>query len=384
MEFLETIESIRAEEASVQRLFGNEGESVRSRRNNPQYMARLVECATFIADVMKGKRPLYHLQEAMTTSDFPQLFGDVIDRQVLANYRETAVSWPAYIKRGTVRDFRTVKRFRIDGGTAVLTEVAERAPYPEAALTDDQYTYAVKKYGRRMGFSWESMVNDDLDALKDIPQRFGRAARRSEERFAADLLFGSTGPDTTHFASGNANIVTSNPVLSIAAMQTAFTVLAAQTDSEGEPILIDGYVLVIPPALEVVANNILNATDLWVTGAGGVSGQELHVVNWMRNKVKLAVNPYIPLIATTNGNTSWLVVADPNNGRPTAEMGFLIGHEEPEVFMKSPNAQRVGGGGSDPMNGDFDTDAIDYKVRHVLGGALMDPKMAVGSNGSGS
>jgi hypothetical protein len=36
------------------------------------------------------------------------------------------------------------------------------------------------------------------------------------------------------------------------------------------------------------------------------------------------------------------------------------------------------------MDGDFDTDTVEYKVRHVMGGTLMDPKAAVASNGSGS
>jgi hypothetical protein len=34
------------------------------------------------------------------------------------------------------------------------------------------------------------------------------------------------------------------------------------------------------------------------------------------------------------------------------------------------------------MDGDFDTDSIEYKVRHVLGGSVIDPKFAVASNGS--
>jgi hypothetical protein len=40
---------------------------------------------------------------------------------------------------------------------------------------------------------------------------------------------------------------------------------------------------------------------------------------------------------------------------------------------------RVGGGGVNPTDGDFDTDTAEYKVRHVLGGTLMDPKAAVAS-----
>ncbi|MGH2468522.1 MAG: hypothetical protein ACRDGF_00500, partial [Chloroflexota bacterium] len=78
-EFLSVIDSIRAEEASVQRLFGGEGHSARRRDQNPRYMARLAEVAGFVADVFDGKIAPQRLREALTTSDFPSLFGDIID-----------------------------------------------------------------------------------------------------------------------------------------------------------------------------------------------------------------------------------------------------------------------------------------------------------------
>ena len=40
-----------------------------------------------------------------------------------------------------------------------------------------------------------------------------------------------------------------------------------------------------------------------------------------------------------------------------------------------------GTGEVNPMDGDFETDSIMYKIRHVLGGTLLDPIMAVASNG---
>ncbi len=385
-EFLEVIETVRAEAASVERLFGGEGKSIRSlRTNSPEYRGRLAEAAKLMADAMDGKRlALYTFQEALTTSDFPLLFGDVLDRQLLANYREWPVSYPNYAAVKTVSDFRSVRRFAIDGSEAVLGLVNEQEEYPQSNLSETRYTYAVAKYGRTIPFSWEAMINDDLDALKDIPMRFARAARRTEERFVTDLLFDSTGPDGTHFASGNNNVITGNVALSIAGLQAAFTVLGNQVDADGEPILIDSAELVVPPALEVTALNILNALEIRaLTSGGGTSAQTIVAANWMKNRLRLNVNPYIPIIATTNGDTSWLIVANPSSARPTVEIGFLRGHAEPEIFIKAPNAQRVGGGTVAPLDGDFDTDSIQYKVRHVLGGILQDPKAAVGSDGTG-
>ncbi|KAA3644553.1 MAG: hypothetical protein DWQ07_14130 [Chloroflexi bacterium] len=388
MEFLQTIETIQAEAADVQRLFNarEDGQGVRQAkgRKNPVYKKRLAEAAKLVADVYNGIRDPYFLREALSTSDFPQLFGDILDRQVLASYREWPRTYQNYVKTATVRDFRTVKRFRVDGGEGRLDEVDEQAAYPGSSLSDDEYGYAVKKHGRRMPFSWETMINDDLDALKDVPERFGRAARRTEEYFATTLWIDANGPHASLYAAGNNNIVTSNPALSIPALQTAMTVLAAQVDAEDEPIVVETVELVVAPALRITARNILNAIQLELTESGGSSDQKLIVENWMRNEVRLSVAPYIPTVASSaNGNSTWGLFANPSD-RPALEMGFLRGHTEPEVFIKAPNAMRAGGGSVEPMAGDFETDSIEYKVRHVVGGGRMDPKMTVASNGSGS
>lgn len=393
MDFLETIEAIRANDASVSTLFGGEGRGMRRIDNDPRYLAKLASAASFLAQVVEGKRPLHHLREALTTSDFPYLFGDILDRSVLAQYREWPVIWPMIAQRRTVRDFRSVKIFPpAYGADARLTAVPEATEYPERTLTEQAaIQMAVTKYGSRIGFSFEAMLNDDLDQLKDIPARFGRAARRTESRAITELYVDTNGPHASLYTVGNANKVTSNPVLSVAALQTALTVLAAQLGENGEPIMLETVTLVVPPALEITARNILNAVQLWLTQAGGVRDngttgqQQLIVENWMRNKMQLVVDPYIPLTATSsNTNTSWFLFANPNEGRPALTIAFLRGHEEPELFIREPNARRVGGGASDPMDGNFENDSIDYKVRHVLGVSRIDPKSTVASNGSGS
>jgi hypothetical protein len=386
-ELLEMIESIRAEEASVQRLFGKDGEGMRRHgRKSQKYLSRLAEATTLIANVKKGSMPAYYLREAMSTSDFPYLFGDILDRQLLAAYQEAPATYRNYIRMNTVADFRTVKRYGVYGADQVLSSVGQQQQYPVDKINEDTpYSYSVSKFGRIIPFDWETLINDDLGAFNDVPTRLGRAARRSESKFGVQLFVDASGPHASMYTAGNKNKVTSNPALSITALQTAMQVLSAQVDQNGEPIYIDVVELVVPPALEVTARNILNATQLWMNtnASAGTPEQNLVTENWMKNRVRLNVEPYIPIVASTaNGATSWFLFGNPDAGRCALEMGFLRGHEQPEIFMKSPDAMRVGGG-EDALNGDFETDSIQYKVRHVFGGSRMDPKLTVASNGSG-
>lgn len=404
VEALQDLQTWTADKASESAIYAGEGRNLsaqrRSRGQNPAYGRRLLEAARLYQRVLAGDRyAALEFNENMSTSDFSNLFGDVLDRQILARYVSMPVQWTALARRGTVRDFRQVKRFTLDGGEAVLGEVKQLTEYPAAPLTDGAYSYSVKKYGRRIALSWEDLVNDDLDAFRSIPDRLGSAARRSEEKFVTSLYAGTSGPNGTFFATGNKNIINTttagtgaptNPALSITALQYAFQVLEQQVDTDGAPIYIEGVTLVVPPALHVPAQNILNATEIvTATGSGGASSDagradRLRVANWMTNRVSLIVNPWLPIVSTTNGNSSWYLVANPGVGRPAMEVGFLTGHENPELFMKSPNAVRVGGGAVNPEDGDFDSDGTEWKLRHVFGGTLMDPKSAVASNGTGA
>lgn len=348
--------------------------------------SQVAQAAHLYRDVLGGSRmAALTFIEAMSRSDFPLLFADILDRQLMAAYAEWPVSWTQYAKKGTVRDFRTVKRFAIDGGGQVLDKVKAGTEYPEAGLSETKYEYAVDKYGRVLGIDWETLVNDDLDAFRELPQTLGRAGRMTEDRFVTALYAASVGPNATFFAAGNNNIVTGDPVLSVSGLQTGFSVLSAQRDPDGNPIYIDRVALVVPPALEVTAQNIINATEiLAATGGGnGSSNDQLRVANWMRNRITLVVNPWLPIVDTTTGSTAWYLIGNPAVGRPAMEIGFLRGNEQPALYVKAPNAMRIGGGTVPVEDGDFESDSIQHKVRHVIGGTLMDPKMAVASAGDG-
>lgn len=377
-------------ERTLATILAESGSRLSRRNTDTAYVARVSEAAEFMADVISGHRPAYLLQEALSTSDFPLLMGDVLDRQLLGNYTAYTPTWSNYAKRGRVRDFRTVRRIALDGLTGryypsylkpEMTGVQE-----DNNLTETGYSYNVEVYEKGVALNWRMLVNDDLDAFADIPRRLAQGARYSEEYFATTLYVDANGPHASFYTGGNLNIVTGNPALSIAGLQTAMSVLANKVDSAGEPIAVDMVELVVPPALEITALNMLNAIQLWITpnASAGTAMQNLVTQNWMRNRVRLSVNPYIPIVAASaNGSTSWFLFANPNTSRPALEIGFLAGYETPGLYQKAPNTLRVGGG-VDPTLGDFDTNEIRYKGMMIIGGCRLDPKATVASNGSGS
>lgn len=404
---------------------------------NPHYQTRLDEAQRLVDRVLSGNRwAALQFAEAMTMSDFAGYFGDILDRSILANYAEIPYTWRTYAAATSIQDFRQAKIFRFDRGASVLdgpllpnsygasgagpTGLAQVSEYPMRYRTETNYVDQLYKFGARMDFAWETLVNDDLDALRDTPALFGRAARRTEEKRVTSLFCGAAGPNTAFFNTANKNRLNvaclpnlltqyglpDNPHFSITALQAAMNLMANQRDLDGEPISIESWALVYPQSLDVPVKNVLHATQVLANDQGGtiellgsgatqnaVSTQRLMTVNWAKDVVQMAKNYYLNVVNTTSGNTAWYLFANPASGRPALRQSFLRGHEGPEMWMKAPNAMPIGegrlgpgagpspSGAQNPMDGDFETDSVQYKVRHVLGGTLLDPLMAVCSSG---
>lgn len=346
-------------------------------------LARITEANDLIYNsIYHGKVIAPHvreflLREALTTSDFPYLFGDVLDRQVLAAYKATEPVWKKFTKLSTNRDFRNSDRYRFSGGDEVLARVNEKGEYLASARTEARYRLAVLKYGRQFDISWEAMINDDLGALKDTPARFARAALRTEHSIVSNLYV----HNDTLATAGRGNLSV-NP-LTIAFLETALEWFAAQTDVGGEPIANRAKYLVVPPALELTARQILtSASKMWlehITRAAHDPPETLYpmpTTNVIANYgLELVIDPYITTIDATDNPLSsvgaWYLFSDPKD-LAALEAAHLRGHERPEICMKASDKVTLGGGALNPMSGDFATDNVFYRVRVVFGGVTED------------
>jgi hypothetical protein len=176
----------------------------------------------------------------MTTSDFPVLFADILDRQLLADYQQVIPQWRSYARAGTVRDFRTVKRFAVDGGKGLLTDVPEKTEYPEDSLPDvTPFTYAVTKKGKRFQLSWETIDQRRPrrhDAAARTTSRSRRATARSSSRPAVRHV---VRPELDVLLLRQREPAHRQPGAVVTGPAGRVHALAAQKDSNGNPILVD-------------------------------------------------------------------------------------------------------------------------------------------------
>lgn len=332
----------------------------------------------------------YLLEEAASMSDFPLLFGNVLEREILAKYRIATPDWRQYIGAGAQGDFRAsgAEVFGILGLQAPIPAKQENGEYvQDKELDEGKVAIKLTEYGRRFGLGWRVLLADTLGAFSDIPDRLVQGALAREYLQATSLFVASTGPSTalfgapiTHPIDGTSITNKGTLKLTLTNIGTAIQKMLEQVDIDGNPIAIEGFELVYPPALAVQALTILESVAVVVRGTTDEVRGEANVI---RNfNIRPHMNPWLRVVDTSaNKDTTWYLFARLSNGR-AAQLNFLRGHEMPELVMKASNKVTTGGGPVSPMEGDFESDTIHWRVRHICGGIQIDPRLAHAEDGT--
>jgi len=409
-DFMQVIESYTSG-VSTQRLFAGDGRNLsfsRDRRmQDKNYRTALVRFEEaygnmiaghrashrFVRDLLYGESAAYGalnqglalaesvfgrpvvVREAISTSDFPLLFGDTIDRVLLAKYKAHVPTWRDYVKVTAVSDFRDVKRFRCSPGRGLLPEIGQGGSYKSDKPSELHYSFAVKKHGGVRNIFWEALINDDLQALQDTPSDFAYQAQQTEAYQTTALFAANTTLYATNHTAEDGSTYSNKgtAVFDANALATAISTMGNYpgNDTDGLPVMNDPvYIVVATKEMQLKVDQVLNSLIVAYTGStdetnlptANIISQEL------RSRMRVRYNPYIRLLDTTNYATSWYLFADPADGY-AVEMAFLRGYETPQMFMRASSQVLLGGGMASPMEGGFDNDSVDYKVRHVMGGS---------------
>lgn len=311
------------------------------------------------------------VHEALSTSDlFVGAAGDVLDREMLAQYQAMPKQWDKFSTRTTVRNFKPKYLRELSGGRKRFERVPELSEYPSADYALAERTISVGKFGRRFGYSFEAQVNDELDELAQVPGEFANSALLTEDwetlKQLANPLTGA--PNTTFFSVGNGNLGTG--ALNQANLQAAITIVSTKKDSQGNLLYPGPLQLVYGPALQFTADRLLNQTEIRVT-SGSVTTIE---PNPVAGKIKGTLLDNLP-------GSAWFVLPLPSAPRPAFYTAFLRGWETPDLRYKNDQGKRVGGGDIGPEEGDFDVDAVYWRARHIVGAAQGDPTFTYASDG---
>ncbi|MCQ4160866.1 HK97 family phage prohead protease [Roseomonas sp. GC11] len=118
-------------------------------------------------------RALRSETDLQKTTDFPVLLANVAKKTMLKSYELAAPTWRPLARVVELTDFKPVHRYA-RGTFPGMSLVAEGQAVPLGKRTDGTVvSYALKSYGGRTAITRETIINDDLNALRDDAEQLG-------------------------------------------------------------------------------------------------------------------------------------------------------------------------------------------------------------------
>lgn len=287
-------------------------------------------------------RAMFSPKYGMGTSDFPLLTSNLANKVLLKAFEEVPQIWPLIANVGEVSDFKVNTRLT-RGSFGNLQVKQELGEYKRAYFGEDSATIQAATKGLIATLSRPMIVNDDLGAFVDILRMLGAAAGRTVNADVLSVLISGNAPDgTALFHADHSNLAGSGAAISGASVSAGKAAMRKQKDIDDNAYLdIMAELLVVPVALESEAKTfVASETD--------PSKSNSKVPNIHRNTLEVISHPILDAASAT----AWYLLANPNQA-PVVEVAFLDGNQTP--FTEE--------------NINFETDAIDHKVRFDYGTA---------------
>lgn len=291
-----------------------------------------------------GMSPSAIAERMLSTSDFPAIMGDTVNRALVAGYQAAPSALKTVARKSTARDFRRKTKLQISEAP-VLEKVNEGGEFKYGALHDAKESYAIATFGKIIAVSRQIIVNDDVGAFTDMSAKWGEAAADFEAQHLVDLLEAGSGAgpvmdDTkTLFHADHGNVSASGTVISVTSLAEARLKMRKQKGLAGRPINMRPRFLVVPPELELTAEQVLAAIQPTTTDD----------VNPFGGKLELLVETRL------SSATRWYLVSDPATTEGL-EYSYLQGEEGPQIETKQG----------------FEIDGMAFKVRLDFGAAFLE------------
>lgn len=275
----------------------------------------------------------YLLGRTHSTSDWTDILANIGGKQLLGSYdaRMAAQSWRSLVEEVTVTDYKDQTALRMGEMPGLLLK-EEGAEYKSGTLSNSKEVYKIADYGRKIALTDRMLRNDDLDAFRAL-SRFGSAIARVETSlFWAEFLTGTVAGTPIFDASHN-NVIAAGAIDVDSIGQGIEAMMKQEGLDVAEPLNLTPENVIVPVAQLRLAQQYLSPNFVADSNAN--------------------INPYggqMNLIADArldkDSATSWYMAA--GRDQEKFRMAYLSGQRMPVYGQKV----------------DFDTDSIEFKVKH--------------------
>lgn len=305
------------------------------------------ECLEIRGIKTRGMDKMQIAQRAFEgTSDLPSVLANVANKSLRNAYLSAPRTFTPWARQTSAADFKTISRTNLSDAPA-LEKVNENGEFKRGAVTDGKETYQLATVGKIIGFTRQSIINDDLSALTRVPALFANAAANYESDVVYGILTANANlSDSVALFEANThkNLTGTGTVVSVASLGVARALMRKQTTPQGAVMNLNPEFLIVPAALETIANQYVSSQYVAAKNADfNPFAGKLQVVSEARLDAASA--------------TAWYLAAN-NAAIDTVEYCYLEGQNG--VYIETRNGFDVDGM-EIKARLDFAAKAIDYR-----------------------
>lgn len=281
---------------------------------------------------------------AMTTSDFPYILAAGANKSLFEGWEAAGETWTVWCGTGSVPDFKEINIVR-PGEFDDLDEIPEGLEYKYGTRDEAKEAVKIVTYGKMFAITRQTIINDDLGALTDIPRGHGEAAARKvgDLPYAVLTANAAMGDGTALFHDDHSNVGTGG-VVGVTTIAEGIKLMGLQTDIGGKRRLNIRPVFFIAPRTIEGSAEVFFKSDRFAGEAVAGTPDEAYATT--------RVNPYSGAYFTRvyearlddDDVAAWYLAAQKGK---TVKVYFLNGNQRPYMEERSG----------------WSVDGMEYKVR---------------------
>jgi hypothetical protein len=282
------------------------------------------------------------ITRALTTTDYPILLQDAINKTLQRSYMNLPQTWRLIARPWNAADFKTIHAIKF-GANLQLSEILEHGEYPAGKPAESQETWNIKTWGMILPITRKTIINDDLNGFARAAEFIGAAVARKENVIMWGLISGNpvmSDGKTLFIANNHKNLATTPGAVSLTTLAAGRTSMRRMTGMDGEPINVTPKYLIVPPEMEMSADQYISNKMLAVESGS---------INPFAGTLEKIVEPLL------TDAFAWYFASEPALIDMLA-YSYLDGATGPYTET------RYG----------FEVDGLQIKVRHDFNGAVID------------
>lgn len=293
-----------------------------------------------------GDRQQVLMAASHSTSDFPAIFENALNKQLLERYQAAQPTYREVARQKNFRDFRPMPLVRV-GDFPSLKPIGENGEIKWGTFGESREVAAISSFAIGLTFSRQMLINDDLGAIDELVSSYGETVARDEERmFYAFALSAVMSDGKAIFHADHGNLAAANAAIGAASVSLGRAAIRKQKSIDGNNLNLSPSILLVGPDKETEAEMLL--AEITPTAASDV--------NPFSGRLR-------PVVTAEIAGNAWYLLS---SQAPCWVYGFLEGAEAPRLRTEEPFGVQ---GFSMTLEHDFGFGAADYRGGYKNNGA---------------